>query len=151
MVPYKRKTEILRERPIHRVIIEKFAQGMTAKEIAADLNMSLPTVLNVTRQDFAQRIIVESIQKNAAEEIKMLLEQEAVPALRRIVELSKPKTESNPFGSESEAVRATMLTNIVDRFAGKPTQTIKTEVKKAEDMSQEELDAAVAARLSKDA
>lgn len=129
------------ERPLHRLVIYLAANGLTMKEIAAKTEQSTVAISNILRQPWARAKMIEVMKETGEENIRDLLKPAAKDALLQIIKISK-----NEDGLVPAAVQLAASVNVVDRFLGKPTQPITTEEVAPEKLSDEELEARIAAK-----
>jgi hypothetical protein len=127
--------EVLQEKPIHRHWVDLSLQGYTPTEIAKMTGHSMQWVSQVLKQPFARQYFINQSKKTVNEEIKALLEQEAIPSLKML----KNVRDNAPKASDRVAASRELL----DRFLGKSTQPISNNVKPPSEMSDDELRAEV--------
>ena len=138
------KTVLTRETPAHRTMINMAAAGYTNREIAAAVGRSPTTVANTIRQPWAREYLIKEAKKTVQDEIKTVLEAEALPSIRRLVQIRDSSLETAADRNASKAACDSLL----DRFLGKPTQPITTDAKPMAELSDEELREQVIAELS---
>lgn len=136
------KYVLTREQPVHRRMIELSIQGLTNREIAANMGYSEAHVGTVLQQPFARQRIVQQLQRTTMQELKAFLEAEVMPNVRVLKELRD--------SSDDARVRKDCANDLLDRFLGKPKQSITTEAKPVQDLSNEELAAEVKAILAQE-
>ena len=137
--------KILREQPYHRTIINMSAAGYTTEEIAAFTGRNRQTVSNTLRQPWARTYLIQEAKKTVQEEIRQLLEQEAIPSIRKLVEI---RVSVGAGTAADKGVAKQAADSLLDRFLGKPTQPISTTEKPPSEMSDEELKAQVQRELA---
>lgn len=122
-----------REKPVHRVIAELAAAGLTHREIASQVGRSENNVSEVLRQPYARRRIIESARKNVTDELKSFLESEVLPTIREVAEMGRDP-------NISPAVRLQCKQEVMNRFLGRPTQPITTGENDPKKLSNDELE-----------
>jgi lambda repressor-like predicted transcriptional regulator len=131
-----------RERPWHRTIVNMAAAGYNNREIAKMTGRHTNTVENTLRQPWAREYLITEAKKTVQDEIKAILESEALPSIRKLVAVR-----------DGEGVRPsdviTASNSLLDRFLGKPVQPMTTDAKPVAQLSDEELRAQVQAELTK--
>ena len=138
-------TTIQREQPVHRTIINLSVAGYQNNEISQIVGRSPVTVANVLRQPWAREYITQQAKKTVQDEIRAVLEQEALPSIKKLVEL-----RDAPIVSAAERGVALQASNaLLDRFLGRPVQPMTTDAKPVAELSDEELKAQVARELAK--
>ena len=90
------------------------------------------TVSQVVRQPHARDYIINEAKKTVQDEIREVLEKEALPSIKMLVEVRDDVLSKN--GEKLQAANA-----LLDRFLGKPTQPITTNTKPPSEMSDDEL------------
>lgn len=131
-----------REQPVHRTMINMAAAGYTVGEISALTGRGRTTVHNVLHQPSAREHLINEAKKTVQDELKAILEREALPSIKTLVEV-----RDNPNARSSD--RVTASNSLLDRFLGKPTQPITTNEKPVEQLSNDELTARANAVLSR--
>jgi len=126
------KYTLEREKPLHRTIINMVAAGYTNTEVAKMVSRSVDMVENTCRQPWARDYLINEAKKTVQDEIKAVLESEALPSIRKLVTVRDSET-----ARPSDVIQAS--NSLLDRFLGKPTQPITTEAKPVETQSDEEL------------
>ena len=127
---------ITRELPVHRTMINMAVAGYQITEIAKLTGYCNNTVSNVLKQPWARKYMVQEAKKTVQQEIKTLLEQEALPSLRTLITVRDSDT-ARPSD------RANAANALLDRFLGKPQQSVLIEEKNPAEMTDEELRRAV--------
>lgn len=122
---------IKHEKPVHRTMVEMSIKGFSNRDIAMFTGYSEQYVSNVIKQPGAQVRIVEQLKKNVQEELRDILEAEAVPTIKRLVGLRDQSV--NP------TVAKGACDSLLDRFLGKPTQPFVQNSKPVAEMSLDEL------------
>jgi hypothetical protein len=130
-----------REKPWHRTVLQMASAGYTNREVSKFVGRSVDAVENTLRQPFAREFLINEAKKTVQDEIKALLESEALPSIRKLVSV-----RDGEGVRPSDVIQAS--NSILDRFLGKPTQPITTDAKPMAELSDEELRAQVSAELS---
>jgi hypothetical protein len=128
-----------KEKPAHRLMIYLAAQGLDIVDIAERVNKTTMCVSTVLRQPWARAKIIAIQKENGEEDIRAILKNAAIPALKRVIAIAQGTVEQ---GIEPQVALAASR-DIVDRFLGKATQPLTTEVKKSDELT----DAELAARI----
>ena len=123
---------VSQEKAIHRRFTDLQLQGYTPTEIAKLTGYSMQWVSQVLKQPFARQYFITESKKSVQDEIKEFLEAEVIPSLKFVKEVRDDVT-----ARKSDRLSAT--NTILDRFLGKPTQPISTNVKPPSEMSDQEL------------
>jgi hypothetical protein len=126
------KQELKQEKHYHRTFLNMAAAGYLATEIAAFTGFNVTTVSNCLKQPWARQFLIKEAKKTVSDEIRELLEKEAIPSLKLLVEVRDNEAAKN-------ADRISAGSQLLDRFLGKPTQPISNNVKPPSEMSDEEL------------
>ena len=121
-----------RETPIHRTMVNMAAAGYTNREIATFTGYSAATVANAIKQPHARAYLINEAKKTVQDEIKALLEAEAIPSIKTLVAVRDDVLAAAP-------ARVSASNSILDRFLGKPTQPITHDAKPMAELSDEEL------------
>lgn len=121
-----------RETPVHRQMINMMAAGYQVKEIADFTGCCVATVSNVLKQPWAREYLINEAKKTVQDEIKQLLENEAIPSLKRLVSVRDSET-----ARPADVISAS--NSLLDRFLGKPVQPMTNDAKPVAQMSDEEL------------
>lgn len=121
-----------REKPWHRTVINMAAAGYTNVEIGKIVGRDVGTIANTLRQPWARRYLINEAKKTVQDEIKALLESEALPSIRKLVAV-----RDGEGVRPSDVIQAS--NSILDRFLGKPTQPITTDAKPMSELSDIEL------------
>lgn len=124
------------EQPHHRTIIMLFAQGLNTRQVFETLGgkydennrpisgtgqFSYPWITQIRRQPWVRQRILKYQEEAGKPLIEDSIAAEASQSLQTIVELrDDPATPA--------AVRVRAAENLLDRYLGKPTQHVKTEV-----------------------
>lgn len=120
------------ERPVHRAIIWLAAQGLSYVEIAERLGVSPPMVHYVTKQPWAESAILEAIHQNGGDAVAAVLQAEALPSVKKLIELR----------DDAEAPREVQrksANDLLDRLFGKCVQPIVHQQADLEQLSDKEL------------
>lgn len=123
---------IMTERPEHRMVIFLKARGHTLQEIAAATGYTVPWVSQIVRQPWARARIAQEINSAGRDELATVIEGAAKEAMYTLIEL-RDDTES------PASVRANVSQYLVDRFLGKPKQSIEQKVGELKEVSDEQL------------
>ena len=86
--------KIQRERPEHRRMIDLSVSGYSITEVAAATGYSRATVSNILRQPWAREYQINQSQKTVQDEIKAILEREAIPSIHRLVQIRDSSQET---------------------------------------------------------
>lgn len=120
------------EKVEHRVIMFLRAQGKNSMEIAKITGYSYQWVLQVSRQPWFKKRLIETIQEAGGNAVDKFVQGEVLPSLMTLVEV-----RDNPDAKEASRVAAANA--ILDRGLGKPMQHIQTEVIKSATEAQSEM------------
>jgi predicted transcriptional regulator len=99
----------------------KAKHGLSNREIARVLGYTDPWVSQLFRQPWAKERVLKEMNASGGDAIAALLEAEAVNSLFTVIDI-----RDDP--GAPKAVRGAMANSILDRFCGKPTQKIESEV-----------------------
>lgn len=122
----------IKEKPVHVTMAAMAAVGYDCAEIAKVTGYNQHSVAKILRAPFARGRVLEMATRTVQDEIKAILEQEAVPSIRALVAVRDDLGARN-----SDKVSAANA--LLDRFLGKPTQPITTDAKPMADRSDAEL------------
>jgi hypothetical protein len=124
------------ELPVDRLIIEAAKQGLNNNEIGAMVGKTKVTVRNTLRQPWARELLIKSMKEAGQDGLKQLLKAAAEKSLNVIQSIAE-----NATGKVKPETQLTAAINIVDRFLGRPSQTldVNTASKPVEKMSDAEL------------
>lgn len=125
------------ERPVHRAIVFLAAQGLSYVEIAQELGITPTCVQYVTKQPWAEKEILEQIHKNGGEAVAVVLSQQALPSVMKLIELR----DSEKVAAE---VQRKSANDLLDRIFGRPNQPVTHRTEDLQEMSDAELQAIVA-------
>lgn len=131
-----------RETPVHRTMVNMAAAGYEIGEIAALTGRCPATVSTALKQPYARRYLINEAKKTVQDEIKELLQSEALPSIRKLVQV---RDSTDARGADI----ITASNSILDRFLGKPTQPILTNEKPADQLTDDELKLRANALLSR--
>ena len=131
-----------RETPVHRTMVNMAGAGYTNREIAAFTGYSPATVATAIKQPHAREYLINEAKKTVQDEIRELLECQAIPSINKLIEVRDSATARH-----SDVLTASNA--ILDRFLGKPTQPIVTNEKPADQLSDDELKSRANAILSR--
>jgi hypothetical protein len=129
------------EKPWHRTAINMSAAGYRNNEIAAAVERSPQSVATALKQPWAREYLINQAKKTVQDEIKAVLEAEAMPSIRMLVSVRDGATTKN-------ADRLAASNALLDRFLGKPVQPMTTDAKPVDTMSDAELKAQVERELA---
>lgn len=130
------------EKPWHRTAINMSAAGYRNNEIAAAVGRSSVSVATALRQPWARDYIINEAKKTVQDEIRAILEQQAVPSIQKLVEV-----RDSPVARHADVISASR--ELLDRFLGKPVQPMTTDAKPVAAMSDDELRAQIERELTK--
>lgn len=114
----------------HRAVVVLKAAGLSQKEIAAKLNVSLPYVGYVLKQSWAEKLLLEQLH-GSVDSAMQYLQEAAVGAAKRLVEIAETATNIE--------VKRKANNDILDRKYGKPNQPHSMTTKAANELTDEEL------------
>jgi len=118
----KQPTMILQsENPTHRLMCYLKAQGLSNREIALRTDKSEPWVSQVLRQPWARKRIAEEMQASGRDAIETVITAAAEDSVYKLIELRDEAKQQN--------VQLAAANALLDRFLGKPTQKVESEVK----------------------
>lgn len=123
---------IMHEKPEHRMIIFLKARGHSLKEIADAVGYTVPWVSQVLRQPWARARLAEEINLAGRDEIATVIESAAKDSMYTLIELRDDA--ENPA-----SVRANVSQYLVDRFFGKPKQSVEQKIGNLDELSDEQL------------
>ena len=129
------KRHIVRERPHHRTMVDMSMAGYSNNEIASATGFKRHSVSNVLRQPWAREYIIKETKKTVQDEIREVLEAEALPSIRKLVTLRDAEAKT----AAEKNVQLSATNAILDRFLGKPTQPISTNQKPPSELTDDEL------------
>jgi hypothetical protein len=112
-------TEILKERPEHRIIVYLKAQGRSNTEIAKITGYTKPWLTQVCAQPWFKLQLTALLHEKGGDMVQNFLEGQVMNTLETLVEIRD--------NSDKDATRLAAANSILDRAFGKPTQHIKTE------------------------
>ena len=114
-------TEIVTETPIHRGMVYMRARGATVTEIARLYEYSIPAVSNILRQPWAQERMAQEVTDAGRDQLSHLIETAAKDSLLKLISVrDDPETPKNVVSNNCQY--------LVDRFLGKPKQSIRQEM-----------------------
>lgn len=112
------KREIGEEQLWHRSAAYMVATGMGAREVAAALEKSPPTIYNLFRQPWFQQRVISLMEKHGGQDVMALLRGEQIASAMKLVEL-----RDNP---ESPAkIQFDSAKEILNRTLGMPKQFVE--------------------------
>lgn len=109
---------VVREQPVHRVMILLKAQGLSNTEIAKKLGCTGPWVSQVLRQPWARQRLLDELNQAGRPVIQSLLAGEAVNSIMTLIEV-----RDNASAKPSE--RAGAANSLLDRYLGKPVAIVE--------------------------
>lgn len=112
-------TQIQREKPEHRVMIEMKLNGVSVPEIARRLNFCVQTVNTVLRQPWAREYMTQRIKNASPEMLTKMFANAAAESVYTLIDLRDDETCP-------PAVRKACASDLIDRYLGKPTQRLET-------------------------
>ena len=130
------------EKPIHRTMVNMLAAGYTVAEISKATGYCVNTVSNAVKQPHARQYLIQEAKKSVQQEIKAILEQEAIPSLQVLTAV-----RDNPNARTAD--RTAAANSLLDRFLGKAAQPIVTTEKPIETLTDDELRARANSILSR--
>ena len=89
--------KIQKEKPVHRTILNMSAAGYQDTEIAKAVGRSIQTVATVLRQPWGREYLINEAKKTVQDEIRAVLESEAVPSIRKLVECGTTRQRESPM------------------------------------------------------
>jgi hypothetical protein len=111
---------ILHEKPHHRLILYMAARDFSNHEIAEASGFTAPWISQVLRQPWARKVLTEELNRAGRDELSGILEGAAKDSLFTLIELRD--------SAENESVRRSAADSLLDRFLGKPKQSIEHHV-----------------------
>lgn len=114
---------IMHEKPVHRLIVYLKAQGHSNKEIADRTGMTQAWVSQITRQPWFRLRLVQELKEAGVDAIESVLKSTALDSVFTLIDLRDDQ-------SAPKAVRSACANSLLDRFRGKPVQTIQHEEKR---------------------
>lgn len=115
--PKRAAVDLKHEKAEHRVIVMLKAQGFSNMEIATQLGFTPVMVNYVVNQPWAQKRIVEEIQRAGRDEVETVLRGAVLDSVNTLISL-----RDNP-GVKASDKRA-ISEYLIDRILGKPKQAI---------------------------
>lgn len=128
---------VLHESPIHRGIIYMRATGASLTEIARATGYTVPWISQLLRQPWAQARLVKELKEAGQDAVQGLIKSAAEESVLKLIEMRDTATRPADVISASNS--------LLDRFLGKPTQTVKSEVTHRTAKDLEAVDAELAA------
>lgn len=114
---------IIHEKPEHRLIVYLKAQGHSNKEIADRTGYTQPWVSQLTRQPWFRLRLVQELKEAGVDAIESVLKSTALDSVFTLIDLRDDV-------SAPKAVRSACANSLLDRFRGKPVQTVQHEEKR---------------------
>lgn len=113
-------TTILKERPIHRLMIYLHASGASASDIAKQTGYTPTSIRTVLAQPWARQRLVQILNETGRDQVKHFLTHEVAPSLEVL-----RTVRDDPKSKNAEKISA--VNSILDRALGKPTVHVETE------------------------
>jgi hypothetical protein len=124
---------IMHERPEHRSILWAKARGHSNREIAGLTGYTEPWISQILRQPWARRYLADEIDRAGKDQLTGLIESAAKDSIWKLIELrDDPEAPKNVVANVSEY--------LVDRYLGKPKQSVEQRVGSLESLSNAELE-----------
>lgn len=101
----------------HRTALYLVAAGTPSKDVATACEVTVQSVYKLLKAPWFQQKLDDKLKENGATDIMALFKAEAINSVVTLVELRD--------GGKNEAVRKSAATEILDRYMGKPKQTIE--------------------------
>lgn len=108
---------ILHEKPEHRLLLWMKAQGASNREIARQSGYTEPWLSQLFRQPWAKDRLVQIMTDEGKDLVQGLLQSACADSIYKLMELRD--------GAESEQVQRSAADSLLDRWLGKPRQTIE--------------------------
>lgn len=125
---------ILHEKPEHRLVIFLKARGHSLAEIADATGFTVPWVSQILRQPWARARLADEINNAGRDELSTIIEGAAKDSMQTLITLRDD--EEAPA-----SVRANAAQYLVDRYLGKPKQSIEQKVGNLDELTDEQLTA----------
>lgn len=109
------------ESPLHRMMCYLKAQGLSNREIALRTGKSESWVSQVLRQPWARSRISEEMKAAGRDALETIITAAAEDSVYKLIELRDEAKQQN--------VQLAAANALLDRFLGKPTQKVESEVK----------------------
>jgi hypothetical protein len=114
---------ILAEKPEHRLIVYLKAQGHSNKEVADRTGYTQAWISQLTRQPWFRLRLVQELKEAGVDAIESVLKSTALDSVFTLIDL---RDDVHAPG----AVRRACADSLLDRFRGKPVQTVQHEEKR---------------------
>ncbi len=114
---------IIREKPEHRMIVYLKAQGHSNKEVADRTGYTQAWISQLTRQPWFRLRLVHELKEAGVDAIESVLKSSALDSVFTLIDLRDD-------ASAPKAVRSACANSLLDRFRGKPVQTVQHEEKR---------------------
>lgn len=111
---------IVREQPIHRMMIWMHAQGAKVSEIARNTGYTVGQVSKVLKQPWARARLVQILKETGLDPVKHFLSHEVAPSLETFREV-RDDPASPPMA------KLTAADKILDRALGKPLARVESD------------------------
>lgn len=109
---------VIHEKPEHRLLIFLKTQGLSNTEISQRTGYQLAWVGQVLRQPWARERIVQELSLAGRDAVQEAIKSSALDTVHKMIDLRDDK-------QTPKAVVATICSNLLDRFMGKPVQHIE--------------------------
>lgn len=110
---------VMSERPEHRMIVYLRAQGKTPAEIAPLVGLGYQWVLQICRQPWFKKRLMEMIHEAGQDGVQKFLDGEIMPSIVTLAEVRDTAAKASD--------RVAACNSLLDRALGKAVQHIKTE------------------------
>jgi predicted transcriptional regulator len=111
------------ESPKHRLICYLKSQGLSNHEIALKVGVTPQWVSQIVRQPWARKVIAEEMRAAGRDALTTIIEAAAEDSVYKLIEVrDDEKAPKN--------VQLAAANSLLDRYLGKPTQKIESEVTK---------------------
>lgn len=109
---------VIHEKPEHRLLIFLKTQGLSNTEISQRTGYQLAWVGQVLRQPWARERIVQELSLAGRDAVQEAIKSSALDTVHKMIDLRD--NDQTP-----KAVVASICSNLLDRFMGKPVQHIE--------------------------
>ncbi len=114
---------IINEKPEHRLIVYLKAQGHSNKEVADRTGYTQTWISQLTRQPWFRLRLVQELKEAGVDAIESVLKSTALDSVFTLIDIRDDD-------SAPKAVRSACANSLLDRFRGKPVQTVQHEEKR---------------------
>ena len=111
---------VVHEKPEHRLMLFLKAEGFSNREVATKSGYTECHISQVTRQPWFKKRLLEEIHAKGGDAVETLLKMSAEDSVFKLISLRDQAT--------NEYVQRAAADSLLDRYLGKPTQHIKSEV-----------------------